>query len=340
MPNDSRAELSDEMPSIAVVVPCYRERDQIMDVLPNIGPEVQWIFVIDDACPDGTGEFVAEQTKDPRVNVTRNDQNMGVGGATLAGYRKAVAAGADIIVKLDGDGQMDPALIPDLVRPVRNGLADYTKGNRLHRADAARGMPLVRLFGNISLTFMSKISSGYWDIMDPTNGYTAIHAKVANELIDQELAHGYFFESDLLFRLGGLNAVVVDVPMQAKYGDEESSLSIRRVFMSFLLGHLGNAYRRIFDTYFVRDPGIATIELVLGKLLLLFGAIFGGYHWWLSVDTGIPATAGTVIIAAVPIILGAQLLLAFINADTRRVPNVPLHLSLPALPKQSATKPR
>lgn len=340
MSNDPHPALAEEPPRIAVVVPCYRERDRIMDVLPNIGPEVRWIFVVDDACPDDTGAFVSDHTDDPRVTVIRNQRNMGVGGATLAGYREAIAAGADIMIKLDGDGQMDPALIPDLVRPIADGAADYAKGNRLHRADAARGMPLVRLFGNIALTFMSKVSSGYWDIMDPTNGYTAIHAKVANELIDQEIAHGYFFESDLLCRLGGLNAVVVDVPMRAKYGDEESSLSIRRVFMSFLLGHIGNAYRRVFDTYFVRDPGIATIELVLGKLLLLFGMVFGGYHWWKSIDTGVPATAGTVIIAAVPIILGAQLLIAFINADTRRVPDVPLHLTLPATDKKTDTKHR
>ena len=317
--------------NIAIVVPCYKERDQIIDVLSNIGPIARWIFVVDDACPDNTGDFVEANINDPRVVVSRNKKNMGVGGTTLAGYRQAINAGADIIVKLDGDGQMDPALIPQIIAPIQAGQADYSKGNRLHRADAARGMPFIRLFGNIALTFMSKVSSGYWTIMDPTNGFTAIHARVAKELVDQDIANGYFFESDLLFRLGGLNALVQDVPMQAKYGDEESSLSIRRVFLSFLTGHICNAYRRIFDTYFIRDPGITTLELVFGKLLLLFGIVFGSYHWWRSVETGIPATAGTVILAAVPVILGVQFILAFISSDIRRVPTTPIHPSLPPL---------
>lgn len=321
---------------IAVVMPCYKERDQILDVLSKIGPIAEWIFVVDDACPDNTGGFVEEHADDPRITVSRNPKNMGVGGATLVGYRQAIDAGADVIVKLDGDGQMDPALIPQIVAPIETGHADYAKGNRLHRADATRGMPLVRLLGNIALTFMTKISSGYWTIMDPTNGFTAIHARVAKELVDEDIATGYFFESDLLHRLGGLNAVVNDVPMQAKYGTEESSLSIRRVFMSFLIGNLRNAYRRIFDTYFVRDPGIATLELIFGKLLFLFGTLFGGYHWWRSVETGVPATAGTVILAAVPVILGVQFMLAFITADIRRVPKTPIHPSLPPLTRSKA----
>lgn len=337
MPNTKPPDMPDPTANIAIVVPCYKERDQIIDVLSNIGPIAKWIFVVDDACPDNTGDFVKANTDDIRVVVSRNQTNKGVGGATLSGYQQAIDVGADIIVKLDGDGQMDPALIPQIIAPIQSGQADYSKGNRLHRADAARGMPFVRLFGNIALTFMSKVSSGYWTIMDPTNGFTAIHARVAKELVDQDIATGYFFESDLLYRLGGLNAVVQDVPMQAKYGDEESSLSIRRVFMSFLMGHICNAYRRIFDTYFVRDPGITTFELVFGKLLLLFGVVFGGYHWWQSVETGIPATAGTVVLAAVPVILGVQFILAFMSADIRRAPTVPIHPSLPPL-KGQATK--
>ena len=167
--------------------------------------------------------------------------------------------------------------------------------------------------------------------MDPTTGLTALHERFGTELVDQDFACVYFCESDLLFRLGDLNAVVQDVPTQAKYVDEESSLSIRRVFMSFLTGHICNAYRRIFDTYFVRDPGISTLELVFGKILLLFGVVFGSYHWWRSVDTGVPATAGTVILAAVPVILGVQFILAFMSADIRRVPTTPIHPSLPAI---------
>lgn len=318
-----------EAMKIAVVVPCYREKNHILDVLAAIGPEVAAIFVVDDACPDNTGDFVEANTKDSRITVCRNPANQGVGGATVTGYKAALAAGADIIVKLDGDGQMDPALIPSLVLPVQHHEADYAKGNRLHRRDSARGMPVVRLLGNMGLTLMSKLSSGYWDIMDPTNGFTAIHAGVVRALPLDDIAKGFFFESDLLYRLAQLNAVVTDVSMRAKYGEEVSQLVVHRVFWTFLKGHLCNTWRRLVDTYFVREIGIASLELLLGMILLPAGILFGAYHWLLSFTTGAYASAGTVVLAALAIIIGVQLLLAFIGHDTRRQPTQPVHLSDP-----------
>ncbi|MBO6946773.1 MAG: glycosyltransferase family 2 protein [Rhodospirillales bacterium] len=310
---------------VAVVVPCYREKAHIMDVLKGIGSDVSAIYVIDDKCPDGTGDHVKANNEDPRVKVCRHDENQGVGGATLTGYKAALDDGCDVIVKLDGDGQMDPSLIPNLVMPIYRHEADYTKGNRLHRRDAARSMPFVRLMGNMGLTLMSKLSSGYWDIMDPTNGFTAIHANVARQLPLEDIAKGYFFESDMLYRLSGLNAVVRDVPMRAHYGEEVSHLVVHRVFCTFLFGHLRNTWRRIVDTYFVREVGIASLELILGALLLPAGSLYGAFHWWRSIMTGVPATAGTAILSAMPIIVGVQLLLAFIGHDTRRQPTKPIH---------------
>ena len=310
---------------IAVVIPCYREKGHILDVLAGIGPEISAIYVIDDACPDKTGDFVETSVTDKRVQVLRNPDNLGVGGATLNGYRAALQDGAEIIVKVDGDGQMDPSLIVDLVQPILDGDADYTKGNRLHRRDASRGMPVIRLFGNMGLTLLSKLSSGYWDIMDPTNGFTVIHADVVRELPLDEIAHGFFFESDMLFRLYEINAVVQDVSMRAKYGQEVSHLVVHRVFWLFLAGHLKNSWRRIVDTYFIREVGMASVELLLGTVLFSAGSLYGALRWWQSIHTGIPATAGTAILSAMGIIVGVQLLLAFIGHDTRRVPTDPIH---------------
>ncbi|MEX0694669.1 MAG: glycosyltransferase family 2 protein [Rhodospirillales bacterium] len=310
---------------IAVVIPCYREKDHILDVLGQIGPDISAIYVIDDACPDKTGDFVEASVTDKRVQVLRNPDNLGVGGATLNGYRAALQDGAEIIVKVDGDGQMDPSLIPDLVLPIVDGEADYTKGNRLHRRDSSRGMPVIRLFGNMGLTLLSKLSSGYWNIMDPTNGFTAIHAAVARELPLDDIAPGFFFESDMLFRLNEINAVVRDVSMRARYGQEVSHLVVHRIFWLFLAGHLKNSWRRIVDTYFIREVGIASLELLLGTFILSLGSLYGAFRWWQSIDTGIPATAGTAVLSALGIIVGMQLLLAFIGHDTRRVPTHPIH---------------
>jgi len=313
---------------IAVVMPCYRERRHVLDVLGRIGPEVSDIVVVDDGCPDETGTYVDSASVDPRVRVVWLPENRGVGAATLAGYRAALAQGADLIVKLDGDGQMDPALIQPLIAPLLAGRADYTKGNRFHDVDGVRTMPAVRLIGNVALSFLNKLSSGYWSVFDPTNGFTAIHGRVARQLPVARIQPRYFFESDLLHHLYLMGAVVEDVPMRAHYADETSSLNVGRSVPHFFRRHLANMARRIFYAYYLRDFTAASIELVLGLGLLMFGTVFGIDAWRESIATGNPATAGTVILAALPVILGIQFLLAFVDFDSRNAPKSPLHSKL------------
>jgi len=312
-------------PVIAAVIPCYREKAAVLEVIAAIGKDVSHIYVIDDACPDETGKHVTENCRDARVEVVTHTVNTGVGGATASGYARALEAGADIIVKLDGDGQMDPRLIGDLTAPIREGRADYTKGNRFYNLKGLAAMPKLRLFGNLLLSFASKLSSGYWNVFDTTNGFTAIGADAARQLPLNDIDKGYFFESDMLFHLYLLGAVVCDVPMQARYGDEQSSLRITNIVLRFTVKHLSNTFKRIAFTYFLRDFGIYSIELVLGLLLFIFGTVFGIVSWAESTQTGIPATAGTVILAALPIILGSQLLISFLNHDTRNMPSKPLN---------------
>jgi len=316
---------------IAVVIPCHRVKKQILDVLAAIGPECGRIFVVDDACPEGTGNHVESHCSDPRVRVLRCEKNLGVGGATLEGYRAALSEGAELIVKLDGDGQMDPALIPRLIRPIQDASADYCKGNRFFHLDGLGTMPRIRLIGNSLLSFVSKLSSGYWNVFDPTNGFTAIHAAVAGELPFSKLSQGYFFESDVLFRLGILRAVVIDVPMPARYGDEGSGLVIRSVVGSFAAKHLRNTAKRVFYNYYLRNFNVASIEILLGTLFLGFGAWFGASSWISGIQSGIPSTSGTVMLAALPVIVGVQLLLASLSYDVQNVPREPLHPRLAAV---------
>ncbi|MDH5749590.1 MAG: glycosyltransferase family 2 protein, partial [Rhodospirillales bacterium] len=174
-------------------------------------------------------------------------------------------------------------------------------------------------------SFATKMSSGYWNIFDPTNGYTAIHAKVAGRLPFKKISKGYFFESDMLFRLNVLRAAVADIPMRARYGNEKSSLKIHNEIFKFAGKNCINAIKRIFYVYYLRDFNIASIELLLGPFMLLFGIIFGAVKWAESIASDVPATAGTVVLAALPIILGSQLLLAFLDFDTRNIPDSPLY---------------
>lgn len=323
---------SDMQPRIAVVIPSYRVTRHILSVIADMGPEVWRIFVVDDCCPDKSGNFVRDNCTDTRVRVLYNRENQGVGGAVMAGYQVAIDEGADVIVKIDGDGQMDPALLPIFVAPILAGEADYTKGNRFFNLERLGAMPPVRLFGNAVLSFITKLSAGYWNLFDPTNGYTAIHAAVARKLPFDKISRRYFFETDMLFRLNTLRAVVVDVPMEARYADEVSNLKISRIAGEFLVKHARNFLKRLFYNYYLRDLSVASIELPLGILLLGFGVIFGGWHWVRSAYGGIPASAGTVMASALPVLTGLQLILAFLAYDISSIPRRSIHRQLATRP--------
>ena len=308
---------------LGVVIPSYRVTDHILEVLAGIGPEVERIYVIDDACPDKSGDLVKKKNKDKRVTVIIHPENLGVGGAVVTGYRAAFADGMDVVVKVDGDGQMNPALIPTIARPVLNGEADYAKGNRFDSLENLFAMPKVRIFGNAVLSLWSKISSGYWSITDPTNGFTAIHRKALEAIHLDKLRKTYFFESDLLFRLSIVNAVVVDVPMEAVYGEEKSHLKISKVLVEFPWRHTVNLWKRVFYKYYLREWSVASFELPLGVIFTVFGAWFGISRYLEAAAAGRATTAGQVTLSAVALILGVQLLLSFLSYDVQSEPRVP-----------------
>lgn len=327
---------------IAVLIPCYKVREHILGVIAAIGPEVDTIYVIDDCCPDDSGSFVQQNCTDSRVKILKNSENQGVGGAIMTGYRAGIAHGMDVMVKIDGDGQMDPSLIQYFITPILEGEADYTKGNRFFDLEEIRAMPRMRLFGNAVLSFMTKFSSGYWELFDPTNGYTAIHRDAARHLPLDKISKRYFFETDMLFRLNILRAVVIDIPMDAKYGDEVSNLKISKIVGEFLLKHIRNFGKRIFYSYYLRNMSLASLELPTGLLMLTGGAIFGVTHWIDSIQTGIPTPAGTVMLSALPIIVGIQFILAFLGYDIASTPRRPFHLrrntNKSTVPPRSETK--
>lgn len=318
------------MHKIAVVIPAYKCQRQILGVIAKINRLVDSIYVVDDFCPDQTGAYVSANCTDPRVIVIRHDINTGVGGAVITGFKQARSDGATILVKIDGDGQMDPTLLYQFISPILAGRADYTKGNRFYDIDGVRQMPRVRLIGNAALSFLSKLSSGYWDVFDPTNGYVAIHGAVLDLLPLEKISKRYFFESDMLFRLNLIRAVIHDVPMKAVYGDEVSNLSVSKALREFAVRHIVNFSKRIFYSYFLRNFSVASLEMILGTLLVTFGTIFGAYSWWHFAQLNSNTPAGTVMLAVVPLLIGIQFLLNCLNFDIASVPRVPLSLDLSA----------
>lgn len=311
---------------IAVVIPSFQAAQSILRVISGLPRFVSRIVVVDDCSTDETAALVSQYAADdPRLVLVRHTVNLGVGGAVLTGYRRATELGADILVKMDADDQMDPAYLLPLVAPILTGEADYTKGNRFLHTRELRAMPVARRIGNLGLSFMTKVASGHWPIFDPTNGYTAIHAAIVPLVNRSAIDQRYFFESSMLLELGLLRAVVRDVSIPARYQGETSHLSKRRAFLEFPRRLFRGFCHRLWLQYFVRDFTMVSIFIVVGLALFLFGAAFGAYHWYLSINTGIAATTGTVMLAVLPIILGIQLLLQAMIADIQSTPVRPIH---------------
>ena len=317
-----------------LIVPCYKVRSKILDVIAKTPPWIEGIVCVDDACPEGSGNFIEANTKDPRVTVVRLPQNRGVGGATLAGYREAAARGGQVLVKVDGDDQMDLAYVSHLVAPILLGEADYAKGNRFTSVSHLTTMPQVRVFGNAALSFAAKLSTGYWNIFDPTNGFTAIEGQVAKMILEKRVSRRFFFETDLLYHLGTLRAVVRDVPMPARYADEVSNLRIGAIVGPFALKHMKNFFQRVLGQYFVRDFHAASLELVFGVVFILFGLGYAARY--VSTPHTHAASAGVVMAAALPVILGAQLLMQALNFDVLNVPTRPIHPYLRTIARMEA----
>ena len=301
---------------ICVVIPAYKVASTLAKVVSDIGPEVSNIIVVDDNCPEKSGHVLQMQSNDSRLEVIIRTENGGVGAAVKTGYEKALQLGADVIVKLDGDGQMPPARIKDLIEPIVSGKADYAKGNRFFEVEAIKKMPKNRIFGNLVLSFMTKLSSGYWHIFDPNNGFTAISRTTLQRLPIQKIDNRYFFESDMLFRLNLNRAVVADVFMPAIYANEVSSLKIRKVMFEFPLKHFKNLLKRIIYSYYIREFNLASIELPTAIVLAVIGSVRAITAWNLSNQTGQPTPAGTVVLSAILLLSALQLLLSFINFDS------------------------
>jgi dolichol-phosphate mannosyltransferase len=315
---------------VCVVVPAYRVAEQIERVLRGIPAWIERVIVVDDASPDDTRGRV-ERAGDARVQLLRHEQNRGVGAAMQTGFAEALRQGFDIVVKMDGDDQMDPAHLAHLVEPLVLGHADMVKCNRYTDLRGLRAMPLVRQVGNAGLTFLVKLASGYWNIFDPANGYFAVRSDVLRKLDLGALPERYFFESGFLIELGILRALVRDVPIPARYGDEHSSLSPLAALIEFPPKLARGLARRLFWRYFVHDFNALSVFLLLGVPLFVFGLAYGSVQYVQNQITNRPAPAGVVMLAAMPIILGVQLILQAIVLDIQNVPKVPLCAPLGAL---------
>lgn len=311
--------------NIVIVIPAYKVEQEIESCISTLPEFIRHIIVINDCSPDQTKSIVERiAKKDSRIVLISHDTNQGVGGAMVSGFRKALELGAQVVIKLDGDGQMDPQYIPELVYPLINGKADYTKGNRFHDFHALAHMPFIRRIGNLGLSFLTKIATGYWNCFDPTNGFLAIRGDVLSQLPMDKIDRTYFFETSMLSYLYLEDACIHDIPIPSLYNNGKSNLSIRRTLAEFPVKLIVSFLKRILLKYFLYDFSIISVYLLVGVPLFLFGLIFGIIKWINYARLYTPAPTGTVMLATLCVILGIQILLSAIDMDIKSVPTKPI----------------
>lgn len=304
---------------VAVVVPAYREENHIASVIETMPDIVDHIIVIDDASPDATYDR-AVAAADARTTVIRHEVNKGVGGAIVTGHRAALELEADISVVMAGDGQMDVSYLPKLLDPIVDDGYGFSKANRFFSATSFEGMPKHRIFGNIVLTFLTKISSGYWNLVDPQNGYTAITRDALQRIPLSRVAERYEFENDLLIWLNIADIRAIDVPIPAIYGSEVSGIKLHAV-VPRLIGTLVTGYwRRFWRKYVLWSFSPIALLMLLGIPLFLFGIITGIWAVAVSIASPDSVSTGTWLLAVAPTLVGIQFLLQAFVLDIQATP--------------------
>jgi glycosyltransferase involved in cell wall biosynthesis len=298
--------------TLAVVIPAYRASAAIESVIAKIPEYADWIIVVNDASPDDL-ETVVRRIFDPRIILICHEKNLGVGGAMTTGFRKALDVGADMVVKIDADGQMDPQYIDRFARLALIHHCDYVKANRFGHISELSSMPKVRLIGNIAMTFLTKIASGYWNVFDPQNGYVLITRRALQWLDLGKIDPTYFFENSMLINLNIFRAKIGEIYIPARYGEEVSSMKISKIFISFPIKLFSGFLYRMFEKYIFRSVSPVALLLVFGLLSIFWGSVWGGFAWYRSYTTGVAATTGTVILSLLPLLLGwSAVLQAFV----------------------------
>ena len=307
--------------SVCIIIPAYNAESSLGEVCKTLPMWIDNIVIVNDQSSDKTYNIAQIlKSEQDKIAVIDLQENLGVGGAMKRGYQEALAQGADINIKMDSDNQMDPAYLPQLLAPIISGNANYTKGNRFLHTTELKQMPFIRRLGNLGLSFMAKAATGYWNIFDPTNGYTAIDRYTLSQLDFGKVSDRYFFETSLLMELYNQRAVIKDVPIPARYQGEKSSLSTFKSLFEFSSKLWKGIFQRIGRQYFTSDFSAVSLFIFFGLLLFSFGLIWGIWHWVISIQTQVAATTGTVMLAVVPFIVGFQFLIQALVLDIGNVP--------------------
>ena len=308
------------MHKIIAIMPCYRSADTAISISKDVIKFVDKLICIDDFCPDNTGKKISKLINSEKIDLIFHESNKGIGGAMKSGFIYALRFEPEIIIKIDSDGQMSPFLIPKLIKPLLEGSSELSKGNRFTSPNSIKKMPIIRIIGNIGLGFITKLSTGYWELFDPTNGFIALRAEVLKDLSLDKIDNGYFFETDFLFRCSLRNTLISEITMDAVYANEKSNLNPFKEFFRFFYKHINLFLKRLIYQYFLLDfnPGSLSLllSLILGIISLLIGIRSFTYYGKINMETPL----GIQILFLASSLICNQFLISFIYYDVSQKP--------------------
>ena len=263
---------------IGVVIPCYNTGDTIFKVITKLPNYVDQILVIDDCCPENTGKILSEKIINNKIKIIFNKINMGVGASVLRGYRHLLKFDVDVFVKIDGDNQMDSKEMISLINPILSGQFNYTKGTRYKTKTNLKNMPTIRYYGNFLISYFSKITTGYWNIFDFLNGYTAIDRNFVKKILKHNLDKRFFFETHILIILNILGAKVKDVPVTIQYKNNKSNFNPFLETKNFFFKNIFFFFMRVIKKYYRQNKNFLFFGMIfvssIINLILLFPNLF------------------------------------------------------------------
>lgn len=302
--------------SVAFVIPAYNEEKLIKKTLTTLPDFVDKAYVVDDCSKDKTLQILQQLAKqNKKIVVLHNEVNQGVGASLVNGFRAALAGDCQLIGVMAADAQCNPDYIHKMIDSLIDNKVDYVKANRfVHLEDLAQ-MPTYRRIGNIFITILTKFATGYYSIFDSQNGYGVFRREILEVLPLDRIGKRYDYENTLLINMSIMNASIKDEPVPAIYGDETSTIPFFRTAWRALRVLWNGFWRRIFHKYVVVNFHPIALFLFGGIVLSIIGIAFGIYIFAAKVFAGTSPSTGTVMMSALPLILGFQLFLTSIVMD-------------------------
>ena len=305
---------------IVAIIPCFKSPSLAPLVASECLKYVDKVICIDDCCPLNTGRKIEKKVKSENFFLIRHKKNLGVGGAMKTGMKFALTMNADIIVKIDSDGQMSPSLIPNLIEPIKKGKASFTKGNRFRDPEIIKKMPFIRLIGNLMLSFLTKLSTGYWELFDPTNGFIAFNSNIVKNMDLKKIDNRFFFETDLLFRCSINDILIQEIPMKAKYGEEKSNMDINFEIINFLIRHILIFAKRIYYHYFLYEFNPGSLSLLISLVFGFLAFALASYSYLYALINSIETPSGTQTLFLAFLLISSNFGINFIYYDASQRP--------------------